>query len=146
MEYHMFKLKKDVIFEFKNIFLIVKMSKKLDTLILAELQKHTILLEKLVLAAQKFNSPVVDDPDICKNTLDRIVELRTIHFNKIDSLEHYRLFNRTSDIIMQSEIDVRSNLLKSIEEIKSLNVCPYSDYVELFSRERSSTIECFFHK
>jgi hypothetical protein len=133
-------------FTLKNIVLSVKMSKKIDTLILAELQKHTALLEKLVLAAQKFNSPVVDDPDRCKNTLERIIELRNIHFNKLDSLEQYRLSNSTSDVIMQSEVDVRSNLLKSIEEIKSLNVCPYSDYFELFSRERSSTIECFFHK
>jgi hypothetical protein len=121
------------------------MSKRKNTnaLILEELRKNTSMLEE-ILSVLKPKEVCMDDNEKCINALIKVNELRLKHFTMLDDLEKLKQ-EKKSNIVLEEQ-RIISFVLKTINELKTLDGCSDTDYVDLFCYEKGSVIECSKHK
>ena len=117
--------------------------KTTNTLILEELRKNTSMLEE-ILSVLKPKEIDIDDSEKCINALTKVNELRLKHFTMLDDLEKLKEEKKSNFILEEQRII--SFVLKSINELKTLDGCSDTDYVDLFCYEKGSVIECSKHK
>jgi hypothetical protein len=114
-----------------------------NKLLLEELRKNTSMLEE-ILSILKPEKPSIDEIEKCSNALNKVRELRLQHFNMLDELDKLKEDNKLSVLIEEQRII--SFVLKAINEIKTLDGCCDTDYVDLFCYQKGLTIECSKHK